>query len=131
MTDAGDQNIHPTNVQRCTETIDLFGAGSRSANARRSDPVTSHAAAASIPTQKIRESQSAILSCFKLLGPRHDTLLVSCYEAQRVEQQWPKQSPSGIRTRRKELVSAGFLEDSGERQRLDSGRMSIVWQVAQ
>ena len=128
--DPGDQNVHPQRdapPPRCPDTIDLFASGSSRANARNSDPDTSHAAAESISSERIRRSQAAVLSCLKQQGPRHDTLLISDYEAQRAERQWPEQSPSGIRTRRSELVDRGFVADSGGRQRLASGRMAIVW----
>ena len=128
--DPGDQNVHPQRdapPPRCPDTIDLFASGSPRANARNSDPDTSHAAAESISSERIRKSQSAVLSCLKQQGPRHDALLISDYEAQQAEQGWPKQSPSGIRTRRSELVARGFVADSGGRQRLTSGRMAIVW----
>lgn len=128
--DPGDQNVHPQRdapPPRCPDTIDLFASGSPKAKARNSDPDTSHAAAESISSERIRKSQSAVLSCLKQQGPRHDALLISDYEAQQAEQGWPKQSPSGIRTRRSELVARGFVADSGGRQRLASGRMAIVW----
>jgi len=125
--DPGDQYVDTTEKVECPETLDLFAPGSPRANARASDPETSHAAAKSV--RRIRRSQAAVLSCLKLLGPRSDTLLVSDYEDYRAEHQWPKQSPSGIRTRRKELVTQGFIADSGVRRRLDSGRMAIVWAV--
>ena len=128
--DPGDQNVHPQRdapPPRCPDTIDLFASGSPRANARNSDPDTSHAAAESISSERIRKSQSAVLSCLKQQGPRHDALLISDYEAQQAEQGWPKQSPSGIRTRRSELVARGFVADSGGRQRLARGRMAIVW----
>jgi hypothetical protein len=124
--DPGDPNESGAgrDSARCSETIDMFAP---KAHARASDPETSHAAAKSV--RRIRRSQAAVLSCLKLLGPRPDTLLLSGYEAHRDEHQWPKQSPSGIRTRRKELVAQGFVADSGVRRRLDSGRMAIVWAV--
>jgi hypothetical protein len=41
----------------------------------------------------------------------------------------PRQSESGIRTRRKELVERGLVEDTGRRDILVSGRKSIIWKV--
>lgn len=43
---------------------------------------------------------------------------------------FPRQSESGIRTRRKELTDAGLVEDSGETVTLESGRKATVWRVA-
>jgi DNA-binding Lrp family transcriptional regulator len=38
-------------------------------------------------------------------------------------------SPSGARTRRRELVDLGFVEDTGMRIKLRSGRLSAVWKA--
>lgn len=95
------------------------------AHARRSDPATSHAAAASV--DRIRESQAAILRVFGIVGPMHDQRLVAAYQAARIQ---PVQSESGIRTRRRELVDKGRLRDTGETMILPSGRRSIIWELA-
>lgn len=89
------------------------------AHARRTDPDTSHAAAASV---KVRQSQERILALLRRTGPVTDSELIDAatYEP------W-LMSPSGIRSRRAELVDAGLVEDSGQRVRLPSGRLSIVW----
>lgn len=42
----------------------------------------------------------------------------------------PRASLSGIKTRRKELVVRGLVIDTGQRQKLASGRNAIVWRVA-
>jgi hypothetical protein len=93
-----------------------------SAHARATDPQTSHDAAASIPSDKIRASQQAVLSVLRVHGPMDDTGIIEiCMLAQ------PSQSPSGIRTRRSELVAKGLIADSGERRTLASGRKAIIW----
>jgi len=39
----------------------------------------------------------------------------------------PMASPSGVRSRRAELVVLGLVEDTGLRRKLVSGRNAIVW----
>ena len=93
--------------------------------ARTTDPETSHEAAESV-TPMIRMSQLNILRAFRWYGRMTDYELIEAgYPATRL----PHQSPSGLRTRRNELVKAGLLEDSGKREVLPSGRKAIVWQV--
>jgi hypothetical protein len=88
------------------------------AHARRSDPATSHDAAASV---RVRQSQRAVLRMFLAYGPMTDTeLVVRTAEIM---------SASGARTRRSELVDKGFVEDSGPRVKLPTGRLAIVWKV--
>lgn len=102
---------------------ELF-AGQPRAHARRTDPRTSHEAAASVT--HMRESQHTILSLFEQHGPMEDELLIKWaggYAAGR------KMSVSGIRTRRSELVRLGLVRDSGKRARLPSGRHSIIWEA--
>ena len=94
------------------------------ARARYSDPVTSHEAAESITGEKIRESQSIVLGLLRAHGPMTDETLVAVVEARGLAL-----SPSGARTRRAELVELGFVEASGERARLRSGRSAAVWRV--
>lgn len=101
------------------EWPDLFKAA-EAAHARRTDPSTSHAAADSV--DRIRESQALILGILRAFGPMTDTEI-----AERIRP--GVMSPSGCRTRRSELVTKGKVVDSGERKRLDSGRMSIVWRA--
>jgi len=102
------------------------------AHARRTDPDTSHAAAASITEDQLRDSQQAVLALFRLFDESGgtDQKAARHYELRRKRAGWPSQSASGLRTRRKELVDAGFLGDSGQRETLESGRKSIVWRVA-
>lgn len=106
------------------------------AHARRTDPATSHEAAASLSSDKLRRSQEAVLRVLRegepFTGkPMTDERLVEAYEqCVRLWQcQYPKQSPSGIRTRRKELVERGFVKAMGTTV-LASGRRAIVWGAA-
>lgn len=100
------------------------------AHARRNDPSTSRKAAASVTG--IRLSQAAVLKLFKDSGAMTDIELVDRYPLFRKVTgiTAPRQSESGLRTRRKELVDLGRLEDSGVKKRLPSGRMAIVWRCA-
>ena len=91
--------------------------------ARKSDPVTSHEAAASV--RDIRESQRVILDWLQRRGPMTDGELLFFVSNMMVN----KMSPSGCRTRRKELVDMKFVRDSGRRQLTPSGRRTIVWEA--
>lgn len=99
------------------------------AHARTGDPWTSHAAAASITEDKLRDSQRAVLEAFRHNGAMHHERLVGLYDWQRHGHGWPMQSPSGLRTRTKELRDAGFIEDTGQTVLLPSRRHSKVWQA--
>ena len=101
------------------DQISLFDA---KANARRSDPDTSHAAARSLSSDKLRESQEAVLRHFVEHGPMTDVDLSNVYKG-------PPQSPSGLRTRRRELVDRGLMDDTGIRKKLPTGRRGIVWRT--
>lgn len=106
---------------------DLF---SPSAHARRTDPDTSHAAAASITPDKLTANQNAVMLVFwEYESPMTDVDLVARYEKLRKPMGLPVQSESGLRTRRKELVTRGQLHDTGVRCKLPSGRMAILWDV--
>jgi hypothetical protein len=90
--------------------------------ARTGDPITSHDAAASV--KRIRESHELLLAAFERFGYMSDTEL-----AKRLASVGAMLSPSGIRSRRAELVEMGKLRDSGRTDILPSGRRSIVWML--
>ena len=94
---------------------------------RTTDPETSHAAAESLTKEKIRTSQEDVRKFFYFFRNMTDTTLVEKYTAVGPKIGLTRQSESGLRTRRKELVDAGILEDTGEREVLPSGRKGIVW----
>lgn len=105
---------------------------SEQAHTRRGDPVTSHEAAASIESEAIRASQQAVLECFAHFGPMYDEELVQKYGWTYLSRGWPSQSPSGLRSRRSELVKRhGKLRDSGMKV-FPPGktRRAIVWELA-
>lgn len=87
--------------------------------ARAGDPVTSWEAARSLDEATLRESQKVVLRMLQESGPMTDERLA--YYLMGVL------SPSGARTRRAELVDKGLVYDTGERDRLISGRRAIVW----
>jgi hypothetical protein len=98
------------------------------ARARTTDPSTSHAAAASVSnTAAVR---GAVLAILDLFGPMTDDELVRNYETNSLRIPGPvapRSSASGLRTRRAELRNAGYVHDTGGRERLASGRAAIVW----
>lgn len=104
-------------------------AGEPTAYARRTDPETSHEAARSIRSDKLRRSQEAVLDVLRSLHRATDVELIQSYNLRGYAFSVP-QSDSGIRTRRSELVTAGKVIDSGERVKLPSGRRAIVWKAA-
>lgn len=89
--------------------------------ARLTDPDTSHAAAASV--DNLTRTRSRILDVLRVFGPMTDQQIRSTY----LQVYDEPISDSGLRTRRRELVDAGFARDSGQRARLASGRNGIVW----
>jgi hypothetical protein len=94
--------------------------------ARLTDPETSREAAESVT--HVRESQEAILEVLRVMGSGSDTKIYAM-----LGQPWTtykrKQSESGARTRRKELVDAGLVRDSGLRATTPSGRKTIIWEL--
>jgi hypothetical protein len=88
------------------------------AAARGTDPLESHAAAASV---NVRRNQKTVLAAFDAYGPMTDQALVTRLDG--------LMSPSGARTRRRELADMGLVEDTGLRVKLASGRQAAVWQM--
>lgn len=89
--------------------------------ARRTDPATSHDAAASV--NSLRHTHQIIVTLLRLEGGMTDEELLYLWNDRIAE----RISPSGLRTRRSELVDMGMVRDSGECRPLESGRMAIVW----
>lgn len=99
-----------------------------SPRARNTDPSTSHEAAASVTNLTAR--RAAVLAFFAQRGAMTDVQLAALYEPAAFLGLAPEQSPSGLRTRRSELVTSGRLRDSGGTAVLPSGRRAILWEVA-
>lgn len=91
--------------------------------ARRTDPQTSQDAADSVSNLKGTQKAVALL----LSEPMTDEALVKAYDLLVSLSLAPQASPSGIRSRRAELVTRGVIKDSGLRHKLASGRHAIVW----
>lgn len=93
------------------------------AHARRTDPQTSHDAAASV--RGIRESQADVLTVIRKHGPVSDEQISWYYR----DMGMPRQSESGLRTRRSELVTLGLVVDSGLLGYTLSNRKTVLWKV--
>lgn len=109
----------------------------KTAPARRTDPGTSHAAAAGISVRKmstVRSRVKAILDAGTKArengGLTHDEIIAE-YKGYSLRLGWPPASDSSIRTRCKELWRDGEverIEDTTGRSRF--GRDSILWRAA-
>lgn len=97
-------------------------------HARSTDPLTSFEAAVSV--KELTKKQEAVLEVFDRLGPLYDERLVQAYDDlhEYDPARWPEQSESGIRSRRAELVTLGYLRDSGVRAITRSKRGTTVWE---
>lgn len=107
--------------QRAQKALDEILDDEPKAKARATDPETSHEAAASV---KVRESQRDVLKVLREFGPLTDMGISRWSHKFGI-----RQSPSGLRTRRKELVNKGLVEWTGRWERLPSGRRARVWRV--
>lgn len=96
---------------------------------RNTDPITSHEAAASV--RNITETHNRILTMLQEHGPATDEQLFDLWWRCRTSEpeRWPHVSPSGLRSRRAELVDAGYVADSGDRGKTRSGRSCIIWKA--
>jgi hypothetical protein len=105
----------------------------QSAGARATDPESSHEAAEQA-RQKLRSSQDAVLRVFKLYGAMSDEMLVRVYESLMKKEPsiFPQQTPSGLRTRRHELVLREKIVYSGKRdESLGDRRIKPrIWRLA-
>ena len=95
--------------------------------ARLTDPETSHAAAASVNIATLPHVKQAILTLYAVCGPMTDDELREVWDQRMLS---TPISPSGLRTRRRELADAGVVRDSGQRRTLPTGRSAIVWEAA-
>lgn len=106
-----------------TDSVKLLGVVRRTqAKARRSDPRTSHQAAASVGDLTVM--QQAVYEALSHADMSDEQLYTWLVEHGEVQM-----SVSGARTRRSELVDVGMVEDSGRRELTQAGRQTIVWRV--
>jgi hypothetical protein len=94
------------------------------AHARRGDPETSHDAAAALTPERLRESQREVLWLLDVWGPMPDSKIAEAAALYGVAQ-----SPSGLRTRRAELVAQGRVEWAGTWETIPPHRRARVWRV--
>lgn len=105
-------------------TMNLF----EQAHARRSDPATSHQAAAGVTN--LGRTRDAILMILRSFGPANDEQIFKSYSVMFDRGFFiPRSSPSGLRSRRSELVRLGLVEDSGKTAPTISGRLSTIWRA--
>lgn len=102
--------------------------------ARGTDPATSHRAAKRAG-EKLTWSQQSVMECMEHLRTRGveyvtDPDLIAAYKRglAHIDNNWPWQSDSGLRTRRHELVEAEKLEAVGE-EKGPSGRTFTRWAI--
>lgn len=116
-------DLEPTPaVQGATEIRQMLSQ-TVPARARRTDPETSRAAAASWGSHKLTATQTYVLSFFMEKGSGTDGDLEEW-----TARTYPKEKfgVSSLRKRRGDLVEKGILRDSGRR---DEVRHMIVWEL--
>jgi hypothetical protein len=95
--------------------------------ARATDPPTAHEAGrhATRPV-KLRAAHAAVLTLYHMHGPMADHELIA--KAKTSSLPAARQSDSGLRSRRKELVAAGKVR-MARHSLTPSGRKTIVWEA--
>lgn len=106
-----------------TPSLFSWSAKNRS---RKSDPDTSREAAKAVTDKggTLKPSQIDVLHILKQYRTATQKTLENTEDLQR------NYSPSRIRSAVSELVRMGIVVDSGQRERLESGRKAIVWRMA-
>jgi len=92
--------------------------------ARRTDPDTSHQAAEQVDRIRAADLRDWITHRLENVGPETDEELYTAamWEFGDIV------TPSGLRTRRSELVKEGLIEYQGHTRALRSGRQGRLWQ---
>jgi hypothetical protein len=94
--------------------------------ARRTDPATSHQAAAAITAERLTQVQQLVVDQLRTHGPMTDEQLLRSIAVDTGRDF----APSTIKTRRSELVAAGVVVDTSEIRQTRFGRNAIVWALA-
>lgn len=94
------------------------------ARARSTDPRTSKAAAAKLVN--LGPVRDAIINALYTFGPQTDEGIAAIF---RKYAAFPRCSPSGLRSRRSELVAMRLVEDSGETGKTEMGNPAIIWRL--
>lgn len=89
--------------------------------ARSSDPDTSWEAASRV--RHLTATREAVLACLRARGGLTDAEIWDTLPREH------RTTPSGIRTRRSELVHLGLVVDTGARRLGPTGRRMIVWEA--
>lgn len=89
---------------------------------RTTDPETSREAAESVTNMTLYRMNVLVL--LDQQGPMTDEELVTAFEAAKLPH-----SPSGVRTRRAELVRTGHVRWTGEWAPMSTGRRARTWEV--
>lgn len=100
------------------------------ADTRRTDPETSHAARDSISVEALAESQAEVLAILRIYGPQADHDILTLHEL-RAGQGHTTYTLSGprLRTARHELVELGLVQQSEGKALTSSGRRANIWAV--
>ena len=91
-------------------------------SARFTDPASSFEAANSIKPEKMRATYKLIIQILGEHGPQADYEIDNLIE-------YGLQSPSGVRTRRKELERSGYVQYAGYRKRNAARLWTQVWEL--
>jgi hypothetical protein len=94
---------------------------------RSFDHSTSWEAAISISPEKSRLIYQRIYDSLKRFGPSTDTEIRNLYETQFLD----SVSPSGLRTRRAELVATGWVVATDEKRLNHRNRREMVWKAVE
>lgn len=103
------------------------------AHARNTDPETSHEAAASITPSKITANQHAVRQLLVVFGSRTDREIRALYTQRQSQYDLPRQSDSGLRTRRAEMVAMNppLVRWTGRWRERPDQRRSRIWEAVE
>lgn len=109
------------------KTIQVMRRWQRGAVARRTDPDTSHEAAAKLTPAILNIRHAGVGAAMAFNGGSGtDEQIAQIYGGL---ENAPWQSPSSLRTRRNELVKMGVVRDTGERVLNRRGNKVVVWEL--